>query len=151
MIAHMENLMSGMEVFVDVESLKWIVGFIVTMLIFAFSIIKILDSKAEKRQDRMEERHRQEMSSIRQDVASHKHQSGEDLKQLHQALSDVRERYVKRETHDQDIERINRSFSDLRTEVRQDISSGIQTFNEGLNGMRKDFTEFLLKIVHKDE
>lgn len=140
MIAHMENLMSGMEVIVDLEALKWIVGFIVTMLIFAFSIIKILDTKAENRQDRMEERHREEMASIRNDV-----------KQLNTGLSDIRERYVKRETHDQDIERINRSFSDLRTEVRQDISSGIQTFNEGLNGMRKDFTEFLLKIVHKDE
>lgn len=134
----------------NVEVITWVVGFVGTMMLFAFSIIKILDSKAEKRTDRMEQRHLHEMTTIRRDVEDCRKRNAEDFKNIQGALDEVRDRYVKQETHDRDISMIRSSIAEFRAEMKQDILNGISTFNEGISAMRKDFTEYLIKLAEKN-
>lgn len=134
----------------NVEVITWVVGFVGTMMVFAFSIIKILDAKAEKRTDRMEQRHLHEMTTIRRDVEDCRKRNAEDFKNIQGALDEVRDRYVKQETHDRDISMIRSSIAEFRAEMKQDILNGISTFNEGISAMRKDFTEYLIKLAEKN-
>lgn len=131
-------------------------GFLLALGTFAFGIVKVLDRKAESRQDRMEQRHSEEMKairkehdSIRQEIADKHYSLNLDLQNIHTRVNDVKDHYVKQEVHDRDINNLRDSFTQFRTEIKQDLATGIATFNEGLNAMRRDFTEYLMKLTDR--
>lgn len=124
-------------------------GFLLSMLGFVFLIVKLLDRKAETRQDRMEQRHKEEMEAIRKEVTDNYLTVNVEMKEIHSRVTDVKDHYVKQEVHDRDIMNLRESFTQFRTEIKQDLTNGIATFNEGLNLMRKDFTEYLMKLTDR--
>lgn len=115
-----------------------IVGLVLSLLGFGWALVKVLDAKAEKRQDRMEQRHRECMRGI-----------NEDLRGLHSRVNEIQDRYVKQEVHDRDINTIRASITEFRTEMKQDITNGLHAFNEGVAAMRKDFTDYLIKLAER--
>lgn len=141
------------EVVVGSEQVWTILGFVVGLGVFGFGIVRVLDRKAETRADRMEQRHAEEMKairkdhdSIRQEIADKHYSLNLDMQNIHSRVNDVKDHYVKQEVHDRDIANLRDSFTQFRTEIKQDLANGIATFNEGLNAMRRDFTEYLMKL-----
>lgn len=131
------------------EPVWQVLGFIVSLGVFGFTIVRVLDRKAETRQDRMEKRHAEEMTAIRQDLADKHYSNTRDVQTLHQRVNEVRDRYVKQETHDRDIALIRDSIKDFRAEMKQEINSGMVVFNQSLGDLRKDFTGLLMDIASK--
>ncbi|ATN93309.1 hypothetical protein [Marinobacter phage PS6] len=123
------------------------VGFAVGLLVFGIGIVKVLDKKAESRQDRMEERHSQEMRRLEGGLDDLRDRMKEGHEQLHGRVNEVKERYVTQDTHDKDIALMRESLAQFRGEIKQDLTNGIATFNEGINAMRRDFTGYLMKLV----
>jgi predicted RNase H-like nuclease (RuvC/YqgF family) len=135
--------------FVDAESLGTFAGYIGSLFIFGFAIVRVLDRKAETRQDRMEKRHAEEMSAIRQDLADKHYSNTREFQSLHQRVNDVKDRHVKQETHDRDIAMIRDSIKEFRAEIKQEINSGVVVFNQSLGDLRKDFTGLLMDIASR--
>ena len=140
------------------EQVWTILGFIVGLGVLGFTIVRVLDRKAEGRQDRMEKRHREEMSAIkkehdaiRQEIADKSYTTNLEMQNIHSRVNEVKDHYVKQEVHDRDIENLRDSFTQFRTEIKQDLANGIATFNEGLNAMRRDFTEYLMKLSNSKD
>lgn len=126
-----------------------VLGFIVGLGVFGFGIVKVLDSKAEARQDRMEKRHAEEMAAIRQELADKHYSNTREFQSIHQRVNEVKDRYVKQETHDRDIALIRDSIKEFRAEMRHEINSGMASFNQSLGDLRKDFTGLLMDIASK--
>lgn len=122
-------------------------GFLLSMLGFTFLIVKLLDKKAEARQDRMEQRHKEEMSALHQEIIDNRYAVNVEMKELHSRVTDVKDQYVKQEVHDRDMMNLRESFTQFRTEIKQDLTQGIAQFNEGLSAMRKDFTDYLMQLT----
>lgn len=131
------------------EQVWTILGFIAGLGVFGFAIVKVLDHKAETRQDRMEKRHSEEMAAIRQDLADKHYSNTREFQSLHQRVNDVKDRYVKQETHDRDIALIRDSIKEFRAEMRQEINCGMVAFNQSLGDLRKDFTGLLMDIASR--
>jgi predicted RNase H-like nuclease (RuvC/YqgF family) len=135
---------------VDAETLGSFAGYIGSLFVFGFTIVRVLDKKAEDRQNRMEHRHQEEMNAIRQDIADKHSHNGNEMKNLHSRVNDVKEKYVRQEVHDRDIALMRSSLTEFRSEIKQDLTTGIAAFNGGLSAMRKDFTEHLMKLSERN-
>jgi biopolymer transport protein ExbB/TolQ len=131
------------------EAVWQVLGFIVSLGVLGFAIVRVLDRKAETRQDLMEKRHAEEMSAIRQDLADKHYSNTREFQSLHQRVNDVKDRYVKQETHDRDIAMIRDSIKEFRAEMKQEINSGMVVFNQSLGDLRKDFTGLLMDIASR--
>jgi biopolymer transport protein ExbB/TolQ len=131
------------------EAVWQVLGFIVSLGVLGFAIVRVLDRKAETRQDLMEKRHAEEMSAIRQDLADKHYSNTREFQSLHQRVNDVKDRYVKQETHDRDIAMIRDSIKEFRAEIKQEINSGVVVFNQSLGDLRKDFTGLLMDIASR--
>jgi biopolymer transport protein ExbB/TolQ len=131
------------------EAVWQVLGFIVSLGVLGFAIVRVLDRKAETRQDLMEKRHAEEMSAIRQDLADKHYSNNREFQSLHQRVNDVKDRYVKQETHDRDIAMIRDSIKEFRAEIKQEINSGVVVFNQSLGDLRKDFTGLLMDIASR--
>jgi biopolymer transport protein ExbB/TolQ len=131
------------------EPVWQVLGFIVSLGVLGFAIVRVLDRKAETRQDLMEKRHAEEMSAIRQDLADKHYSNNREFQSLHQRVNDVKDRHVKQETHDRDIAMIRDSIKEFRAEIKQEINSGVVVFNQSLGDLRKDFTGLLMDIASR--
>jgi len=131
------------------EPVWQVLGFVVSLGVFGFAIVRVLDRKAETRQEWMEKRHAEEMSAIRQDLADKHYSNTREFQSLHQRVNDVKDRYVKQETHDRDIAMIRDSIKEFRAEMKQEINSGMVVFNQSLGDLRKDFTGLLMDIASR--
>jgi len=131
------------------EPVWQVLGFVVSLGVLGFAIVRVLDRKAETRQDLMEKRHAEEMSAIRQDLADKHYSNTREFQSLHQRVNDVKDRYVKQETHDRDIAMIRDSIKEFRAEMKQEINSGMVVFNQSLGDLRKDFTGLLMDIASR--
>jgi len=136
--------------FVDAESLGTLAGYIGSLFVFGFTIVRVLDKKAGDRQTRMETRHQTEMDAIRQDIADKHYHNSTEVKNMHSRVNDIKDQYVRQEVHDRDIAMMRSSLTEFRTEIKHDLVSGIATFNGGLSAMRKDFTEHLMKLSERN-
>lgn len=134
----------------DAESLGTFAGYIGSLFIFGFTIVRVLDKKAGDRQTRMETRHQNEMDGIRQDIADKHYHNNTEVKNLHCRVNDIKDKYVRQEIHDRDIAMMRSSLTEFRTEIKDDLVNGIATFNGGLSDMRKDFTEHLMKLSERN-
>lgn len=134
----------------NAESLASFAGYIGSLFVFGFTIVRVLDKKAGDRQNRMERRHQEEMNAIRQDIVDKHYHSNSEMKNLHARVNDVKEKYVRQEVHDRDIALMRSSLTEFRSEIKRDLTTGIATFNEGLSAMRKDFTEHLMKLSERN-
>jgi len=135
---------------VDAESLGTFAGYIGSLFIFGFTIVRVLDKKAGDRQTRMETRHQTEMDAIRQDIADKHCHNNTEVKNIHSRVNDIKDKYVRQEAHDRDIAMMRSSLTEFRTEIKDDLVNGIATFNGGLSDMRKDFTEHLMKLSERN-
>jgi len=131
------------------EPVWQVLGFVVSLGVLGFAIVRVLDRKAETRQEWMEKRHAEEMSAIRQDLADKHYSNTREFQSLHQRVNDVKDRYVKQETHDRDIAMIRDSIKEFRAEMKQEINSGMVVFNQSLGDLRKDFTGLLMDIASR--
>lgn len=134
----------------NAESLASFAGYIGSLFVFGFTIVRVLDKKAGDRQNRMERRHQEEMNAIRQDIVDKHYRSNSEMKNLHARVNDVKDKYVRQEVHDRDIALMRSSLTEFRSEIRRDLTTGIATFNGGLSAMRKDFTEHLMKLSERN-
>jgi len=146
---------------VELSPLLMAGGFLLSLAGFAWGIIVVLDRKSGERHDRMETRHREEMNaikqehdSIRQDITDKHYQLNLELnlelKTIHGRVDKVKDLYVKQDVHDRDIMNLRDSLSQFRTEIKQDLATGIDAFNNGLNAMRREFTDFLIKLSDRN-
>lgn len=132
-------------------------GFLLSLAGFAWGIVVVLDRKVGDRHDRMESRHKEEMNairkehdSIRQEIADKHYHLNVEVKNIHSRVNEVKDRYVKQDVHDRDIMNLRESFTQFRTEIKQDLANGIAAFNNGLDAMRRDFTDYLIKLSDKN-
>lgn len=135
---------------VGAESLGTFAGYIGSLFVFGFTIVRVLDKKAEDRQTRMEVRHQTDMDAIRQDIEDKHYHNSTEVKNIHSRVNDIKDKYVRQETHDRDITIMRSSLTEFRTEIKHDLVNGIATFNGGLSDMRKDFTEHLMKLSERN-
>lgn len=72
---------------VNAESLASFAGYIGSLFVFGFTIVRVLDKKAGDRQNRMERRHQEEMNAIRQDIVDKHYHSNSEMKIFTLALT----------------------------------------------------------------
>lgn len=125
-------------------------GFLLSLAAFAWGIVVVIDRKVGERHDRMESRHKEEMNAIHQEIADKHYHLNIEVKNIHSRVNDVKDHYVKQEVHDRDIMNLRESFTQFRTEIKQDLANGIAAFNNGLDAMRRDFTDYLIKLSDRN-
>ncbi len=136
-------------VLVDGDLIIGILGVVISLWTFGFTIVRVLDKKAEDRQTRLEKRHIAEMTTIRQEIADKHHNTTREIQSIHGRVSEVKDQYVKQDSHDRDINRIHTSITEFRSEIKTEITGGMSTFNASIRDLQKDFTALLMDISSK--